>query len=192
MCEYEVYTSCMKVFWKEPLSRSTLKSNKKKESCWQSKTQRGRTAEVGGGCTLWGGRCPRRALPDPPLPLGNLLLGFFHLQHCPIAHTKSGHPVWEAPGKETEFFFRKQQGGLYHPPSSVHCALCSWWLGQLNLKAALENNTLRDESLGQRLWQVALKYDCSLKLFRNSCNDCNIICCCQSETQFLPLWGEGK
>lgn len=125
MCEYEVYTSCMKVFWKEPLSRSTLKSNKKKESCWQSKTQRGRTAEVGGGCTLCGGRCPTRALPDPPLPLGNLLLGFFHLQHCPIAHMKSGHPVWKLQERRLNFF---QKAAGRFVSSAFKCAFCSVFL----------------------------------------------------------------
>lgn len=134
-----VYTACMKVFWKETHSRSTPKSSKTSQICLLSeKTWGGRAAEAGGSCAVQGGRCPTRSLMlTHPYLQGTFSWGFSPAM-LPV---RCMHKVWSCGlGRRQRSLncIVHAAGRLVSSPSSMR------WLGQLNLKAALENNTLRD------------------------------------------------
>lgn len=124
--KYDVYTACMKVFWKETHSRSTPKSSKTSQICLLSeKTWRGRAAEAGGSCMVQGGRCPTRSLTlTHPYLQGTFSWGFSPAM-LPV---RCMHRVWPCGlGRRQRSLncIVHAAGRLVSSPSSMRSLLCT-------------------------------------------------------------------
>lgn len=135
MCEY-VCTSCLKVLWQETLRRSLLESGRSSEICWLSK--------------IWGVTASEAAIsvkrkPNKILCTGSSLLlrEPFLRFYSPVLLSHCEDKIWSSSlgrpqGKTSWIVFWIWWVGLYPLLLGAHILLCSWWLGQLKLKASPE------------------------------------------------------